>query len=220
MTTGHNMLARTRGLNQGNYPENRDDERIEALAGGEFIASQCLPRLATIVAQGNSWVVGSGAQTGLAVVPTTAGLLTLWNGESGNGRSLVIDSMLVYRRILDVTEVSIGTVWAQVIRPPMATPTDAALTIRSLSGGYGYGGRARTVATSTTLASRWDVIGQVDPVPTVAGSVFQTNDFNLLGRYIIPPGGAFTMSVSEVTATASAWNTTIRWHEVQLPLVS
>ena len=120
-----------------------------------------------------------------------------------------------------MTTNDLATVWAQIIRPPMATPTDAALTIRSLSGRYSYGGRVRTVASSTTLANRWESIGQIsNTTAAIAGSAWVQADINLYGRFIVPPGGAFTLTASEVTATASTFRFCIRWHEVLQPLVS
>ena len=188
---------------------------------GDLILSQGLPQKAEIIRMGNSWQVLGAASTGLTAVPTTAGLLTIWNGEQGNGNYLVIDSVTATKVIIDVTTNDLATVWAQIIRPPMTAPTDAALTIRSLNGRYSYGGRVRTVASSTTLANRWEAIGQIsNGTAAIAGSAWVQADIDLGGRFIVPPGGAFTLTASEVTATASTFRFCIRWHEVTQPLVS
>jgi len=215
------IAARVRGPDAGNYPENRDTEQFHMNSMGDQLLAQGLPEKAEIVRLGESWQMLGAASTGLTAVPSTAGLLTLWNGEPGNGKFYAIDSVTATKVIIDVTTNDLFTLWAQIIRPPMATPTDAALTIRSLNGRYSYGGRARSVATSTTIANRWEPIGSgANSAAAIAGSGWQQIDVNLLGRFIIPPGGAFTVSASEITATASTFRFNFRWHEVLLPLVS
>jgi hypothetical protein len=187
-----------------------------------MLATQTLPGKASLVALGDSWQVVTGtAANGITAVPTTSGLTTIWNGEPGNGKYLVIDSVVAYKLIADVTTIDLATIWAQIIRPPMAAPSDAGLVIRSLSGRYSYGGRVRSVGTSTTIANRWEPIGSIpNVVAAIAGSPWGVVDIDLLGRFIIPPGGAFTLHASEVTATASTFRFAIRWHEVLTPLVS
>jgi len=217
----HKLVGRVRGADAGNYAENRDTEQFHIDTMGDELIAEGLPARAEIVRLGDSWQTMGAASTGLTAVPTTAGLLTLWNGEPGNGKFYAIDSIACQKVIVDVTTDDVATVWAQIIRPPMAAPTDAALAIRSLNGKYSYGGRARTVATGTTLANRWDAIGVIPNVSAaIAGGVWSCMDKDVLGKYIVPPGGAISVTASEVTATASTFRFTIRWHEVLLPLVS
>jgi hypothetical protein len=216
----HKVVARVRGPDAGNYGENRDTEQFHIESNGSQLVSHALPQKAELVRLGDSWQVLGAASTGLTAVPSTAGLLTLWNGEPGNGKFFAIDSITATKVIIDVTTDDLATVWAQIIRPPMATPTDAALTIRSLNGRYSYGGRARTVATSTTLANRWEPLGQIpNTTAAIAGSAWAQADIDLLGRFVVPPGAAFTLTASEITATASTFRFCIRWHEVLSPLV-
>lgn len=216
------IIGRVRGPDAGAYAEGRDTEQYQLNSIGDHLIAEGLPSKAEIVRLGDSWQVLGAASTGLAALPTTAGLLTLWNGEPGNGKFYAINSVTCTKVIIDVTTNDLFTVWAQGIRPPMAAPTDAALTIRSLNGKYSYGGRARTVAASTTLANRWEPI--TSPIQSraeaIAGSAWQQVDIDLLGRHIVPPGGAFTLTASETTATASAFRFCIRWHEILAPLVS
>lgn len=215
------ICGRVRGPDPGNYAEGREYEEFHMNSLGEQLVVQGLPQQAEIVRLGDSYQVLGAASTGLTAVPTTAGLLTLWNGEPGNGKVYAIDSVTATKVIIDVTTDDLATVWAQIIRAPMATPTDAALTIRSLSGRYSYGGRARTVATSTTLANRWEPIGCIpNTTAAIAGSAWAQADIPLLGRFVITPGSAFTLTASEVTATASTFRFCIRWHEVVVPYVS
>jgi hypothetical protein len=215
------VLGRVRGLNPNNAPENREDEEFHISPLGDQLVAFALPDLAEIVRLGDSWQLMGAASTGLTAVPTTAGLLTLWNGEPGNGKIYAIDSVACTKVIIDVTTADLFTVWAQIIRSPMATPSAAALAMVSLSGKSNYAGRARPVATSTTLANRWDNIGNSPPgAAAIAGSAWQQSDIPLLGKYIVTPGAAFTVTASEITNTASTFRFTIRWHEIQIPYVS
>lgn len=215
------ICGRVRGPDAGNYAEGRDMEQFHLSSMGNQLVTSGLPAQAEIVRLGESYQVLGAASTGLTAVPTTAGLLTLWNGEPGNGKFYAIDSVTATKVIIDVTTDDLATVWAQIIRAPMATPTDAALTIRSLSGRYSYGGRARTVASSTTLANRWEPIGQIpNTTAAIAGSAWAQVDIPLNGRFIVTPGAAFTLTASEVTATASTFRFCIRWHEIVMPYVS
>lgn len=215
------ITARVRGADPGTYPENRDEEQLHINNLGDLILSRAVLPLVETVRQGETWQVLFGAGTALTGVPSTSGLGTVWNGEPGNGKYFVIDSVQCFRPIIDVTTVDMATLWAQISRPPVATPTDAALAIRSLSGRYSYGGRARTISSlGTTLSNRWEVIGQMGSVAAIAGSAWVSADIDVLGKFIVPPGGAFSLHASEVTATASGIRFAVRWHEVLTPLVS
>jgi len=217
------ILGRVRGLSPGLYAENREDEQFHVSPLGDQYIVQGLPEKAEIIRMGDSWQMMGAASTGLTAVPTTAGLLTIWNGEPDNGKIYVIDSVACSKVIVDVTTCDYFTLWAQLIRPPMATPTDAALARVSLCGKPNYSGRARNVATSTTLANRWDNLGNSLPyvggAQVVGGSAWQQLDVDVFGKYIIVPAAAFTVTASEITATASTFRFTIRWHEVVLPYV-
>jgi hypothetical protein len=220
----HKIVARVRGREVGNYAENRDDEQLHMAATGDGLIANGLPELAEIVRLGDSWVTGlTASATALTAVPTTAAIFGLWNGEPGGGRSYVIDSVMAVKFIIDVTTNDLFTLWGQQVRAPVATPADSALAIRSLCGCYAYGGRARTVTNAiATLANRWDSLdnGGNDQAPAIAGSAWRTVDIPLRGRYIVPPGGAFCMHVSEVTATASTFRLYVRWHEVRAHTLS
>lgn len=218
MTGIERILGRVRGLNPGNYPENREDEEYHICPTGELPIVEGLPERTEIVRLGDSWQMMGAAFTALTAVPTTAGTLTLWNGEPDNGKVYIMDSVAVTKVIIDVTTNDYFTLWMQCILSPMAAPTDAGLAKVSLSGKSNYGGRARSVATSTTLANRWINYGNSPPGATaIAGSAWQQLDYSPHNKCLIVPGGACTIHVSEITNTASTFRATMRWHEIQLP---
>jgi hypothetical protein len=215
------ILGRVRGLYPNNSPENREDEEFHVTPCGDCLTSQGLSELTEIVRLGDSWQTMGVAFAALTAVPSTAGRLTLWNGEPGNGKVYVIDSVNIHKIIIDVTTNDVWTTYAQILRSPQSAPTNAAYAIASLSGKSNYAGRARTIATSTSIANYWDAIGTTcNSAPLIAGSAWESQEIVVFGKYIVTPGSAFTLNVAEVTNTASTFKACIRWHEVQIPYVN
>ena len=162
----------------------------------------------------------SSAQAPLTALPTTTGALNLWNGEGANGKSYIIDRVQVSEIVVDATQSNMTAVFACLVRPPVATPTDAALTIRSLSGRT-YGGRARTTAAASVTNDGWFPIGTSAPVAAAAaGSAWKVTDIPINGLYIVPPGGQFCVAAAKVAATAGQCHFSIVWHEAQLIIKS
>lgn len=216
------IAGRVRGLFAGNYPENREDEQFHLNNRGDQIVAQGLPENTEIVRLGGSWqVMTSTAIAALTAVPTTTGGLNLWNGESGGGKSYVIDSVGMVDVVVDATQSNQSALFGCLIRPPVAAPTDAALTIRSLSGLNAYSGRARTTVNAAVTNDGWFPIGTSAPVAAAAaGSAWKSSDFPIKGLYIIPPGGMLALHAAKAAATASQVQFFIRWHEVQLIIKS
>lgn len=216
------IAGRVRGLFAGNYPENREDEQFHLNNRGDQLVAQGLPERTEIVRLGDSWqtMLASGVAP-LTAVPTTTAALVLWNGEGANGKSYVIDSVFNTEGVVDATQSNMASLMVMVGRPPVATPTDAALAIRSLSGRNAYSGRARTVVGGTVINDGWFPAGTSAPsAAAAAGSAWKTLDWNLNGLYIIPPGGSFNLHAVKVAATAAQCFIGVRWHEVQLILKS
>lgn len=215
------IAGRVRGLFAGNYPENREDEQFHVNNRGDQLVSQALPERTEIVRLGDSWqVMTSSAQAPLTALPTTTGALNLWNGEGANGKSYIIDRVQVSEIVVDATQSNMTAVFACLVRPPVATPTDAALTIRSLSGRT-YGGRARTTAAASVTNDGWFPIGTSAPVAAAAaGSAWKVTDIPINGLYIVPPGGQFCVAAAKVAATAGQCHFSIVWHEAQLIIKS
>jgi hypothetical protein len=211
------IAGRVRGLFAGNYGENKEDEQFHVNNRGDQLIAQGLPVQTELVRLGDSWAVMSAAGiAALTALPTTVAGLTLWNGESGGGKSYVIDSVGNSEIVVDATQSNMTALFVMLGKPPVAAPTDAALAIRSLSGRT-YGGRARTVVGGTVVNDGWFPAGSSAPAaPAAAGSAWKQIDWPLNGLYIIPPGGSFNIHAVKVAATAAQNLLTIRWHEVQL----
>lgn len=217
------IVGRVRGLNVAGAPENREDEQFHIAPYGDDYLAQGLPELAEIVRLGESWQLLTAAFTALTALPTTVAIARIWNGEPGNGKVYVIDSVAVFRPIIDVTTQDQFTIFAQNVKMPVAAITDSGLAKTSLSGKQNYSGRARhdTNVAASAVSGQWSIVGSSPQMPAaIAGGAWACADIPLRGQIIVPPGGAFCLHCAEVTATASALRAAIRWHEVQIPYVT
>lgn len=212
------IAGRVRGLFAGNYPENREDEQIHLNSRGDLLVSQSMPERAEIVRMGDSWQVStSSAIAPLTAAPTTTGALNLWNGEQSNGKTYVIDRIQVYEIVVDATQSNSTAVFAMLVRPPVTAPTDAALTVRSMSGRNSYSGRARTTVNAAVTNDGWFPIGTSAPTAAAAaGSAWKVTDIAVNGLYLVPPGGQFCVHAAKAAATAGQCQFSITWHEVQM----
>lgn len=216
------IAGRVRGLFAGNYPENREDEQFHLNSRGDQLVAQALPERTEIVRLGDSWqtMLAAGVAP-LTAIPTTTAALVLWNGEAANGKSYVIDTVFCTEGVVDVTQSNMTSLFVMLGRPPVTTPTDVALAIRSLSGKNAYSGRARTVVGGTVVNDSWFPAGTSAPAAAAAaGSAWKTLDWPINGLYIIPPGGSFNLHAVKAAATAAQCFIGVRWHEVQLILKS
>jgi hypothetical protein len=214
------LVGRIRGLAPGGYAEGQEEQQFHIGSRGDGLVVDGLPLLAEIVRHGDSWQVMSATYTALTAVPTTAAIFSLWNGEPDNGKSYVIDSVAVVKVLADTTQVDKTSAFYQLVKPPVAAIVDGGTVIRSLCGRKSYDGRARTIDGGTTISGRWDPAGTSPYDATaLAGTGWQTFDENMRGRYIVPPGGQFSVHRAEVTATSAKFRVTFRWHEVRLPIV-
>ena len=215
------MAGRVRGLFAGNYPENREDEQIHVNPRGDLMVSLGLPELTDVVRLGESWQVSNATGVApLTALPTTTMGFALWNGEPADGKSYIIDSVAVYDNAVDATQSNMTTLFVMNNKTPVSAPSDAALSIRSLSGRT-YGGRARTVTTGGCTNDGWFPCGTSAPAAAAAaGSAWKCLDVPLRGMYIVPPGGQFNLHSAKAAATATQQIWTIRWHEVKLILKS
>lgn len=220
------MAARIRGLFAGNYAENDEQSQVLTNNRGDLLIAQGLPELTELVRLGGSWQVASAAGlAALTALPTTTAGLSLYNGEQAGANSIcyAIDSFGSVEEVIDATQADTTAIFALNNAAPIATvPTDAALSIRSLSGRSGYGGKAKTVAGATVTNNGWFAHGpQALLAPAVAAANWKVNEVSVRGLYLVPPGGQFNIvAVKAAAAAALQQFYFVRWHEVRLNVVS
>lgn len=201
------------------YRSMGDEESLKVNEHGSLRVVGALPSLAEIVKYGESYQVKTATPRAAIAnaQPTTTAGLSLWNGENADGRCYVIERIGVLEVVVDTTQQNQLALFALNSLTPIAAPTDAALSIRSLTGRSGYAGKARTVDGATVVDQGWfPHANSVAGAAAVAGGLFRVTEANVAGLYIVRPGGMFSVQASKLAATASQCVFFITWHEVVL----
>jgi len=211
------ITGRVRGMNAGNYPENREEEQFHLNNRGDLLIAQALPERAEIVRMGKSYVaVGTGVAAGTAI-PTTAAALCLWNGENDDGYSYIIDYVgqwLSTGASSAAINISMGV---QLHLGKQSKPNGTAVTPKSLSGRANYGGKASVLYTNTSLTD----YGAGHSIGMAIICALTTNptlcqEIPVFGRYIVQPGCLFSIQPLCNAANSSASTPYVIWHEARL----
>lgn len=210
------IAGRVRGTAAGNYPENREDEQLHINNRGDQIVAQGLPELTEVTRLGQSFtVITATAAAPVIAIPTTAALLSLWNGEPDNGKSYIIDSVFAVKVANDASASAMAML-AMLNVGKIATAIANTLTPRGTIGQV-YNGTGRVAVGTTVVNDGWFPLGQnATSAPTATVSIGQAIDIPLRGLYIVRPGYQFNLSVLAAVATASSVQLGIRWHETLL----
>ena len=153
-------------------------------------------------------------------IPTTAGILSIWNSADDGGKSIIIDAVFGYA-------VAGGAVLYQaamiyVIGQTRVATNGGAIVVRRNNG---YGATSDSVAVCddvptldavTGVAVGWMSIGNsvTSAVISLGGlAIFERVD----GRIVVPPGRAFGLHVL-ASAVGTTWQVGALWHEKVLTL--
>lgn len=213
------IAGTVRGLFADNNPEGRDDVSVALNNRADVLVAPSMTELTELVRLGGSWQVAlSTGLAALTALPTTTAGLSLWNGEPSNGKCYAIDSFGSVEEVIDATQADTTALFAMNNKIPVTAPTDAGLSIRSLSGKSGYDGKARTVSAAAVTNDGWFAHGPQPPLaPAVAGANWKVNECPVRGLYLLCPNGMFNIVAVKAGAAAAAQQFYfIRWHEVQI----
>lgn len=188
--------------------------------GGAQIVVQDLPPRALLVGRGRSWQVKTAPVTPVIAVPTTASLLSLWNGEPDGGASYVIDSVFLHQVVITAAVQNVG-IMINVSGAPVTSLAGTLAPKPLRAGAAAYSGLAMVgaaVAINATdgVVGNWFPVGMT-PSPSNTLQIGTTVDFPLDGLIILPPKGLLALTAIAGAATASSVQLGIRWHEVKLP---
>lgn len=178
---------------------------------GELVIAQGLPPAAELVRFGESYtVIQASAVAPVVALPTTTAQVSLWNGESDDGKSYVIDSVFATCVVSAGAATGIGLA-GMLNNGKVSAMTADLTTIRGLAG-HGYAGKARVDLAATVVDDGWHPIGSsvVGPASQIGLNV----DVEVYGKYIVPPGGAFSLACLANTVTTITVKMGLRWHEV------
>ncbi len=191
-----------RGIARAQFAEG-DEARFHVTPGGEQLIAQGLPTETELARQGAIWCTVGSSVTPVIAIPTTAALLSLYNGEVA--KSLLI---IAVGALETTSEAAAGqnSILARNDVPLFNANPAGALLIFGTSGKQ-YGGKANAKASVTLGAiGANNQVGWV-PVGGHASRVTTTGvgvnaHVEMYGRWIVQPGGLFSISVIAQTAVA------------------
>lgn len=182
---------------------------------GDSLVALALPPAAELVRHGESYgIIAASAVTPVVALPTTTAQLSLWNGEPDGGKSYVIDSLICMVAVSAGAATGVG--FAGMLNKGRVTkPTSDLTSIFGLAG-HNYSGKGVIDLAATVVDDGWHPIGNsvIGPASQIAMNV----EVDVKGKYIIPPGGMFSMAILANTVTTITVKQGLRWHEVQLDL--
>lgn len=164
----------------------------------------------------------------VVAIPTTAAMLSIWNGESDIGRSLVIDRVWALR-IATTTAIASQAALIGALGQTKIVSLGAAsgLARNPLNGNGGSDSKsvsylnAVALDAATGVAANWRVLpGQTGGLKISAGAALVGGDFinaEVNGRIIVPPARAFGIHVM-APLVAETFLCGIEFHERKLQL--
>lgn len=190
---------------------------IRATRGGSLHIAQMLPSGALLTALGGSYQVMSvTAVAALVVRPDTTAAFTLFNDESGGGKSYIVERAMAFNLVSTGAQTFAG-IWLCVHPVGMTKPTADITAIKSLSGKSGYAGSAVLDTGATVIDDGWfpwGVSSEAEEAGVLPGGVMCAD---IRGRIIIPPQGGLSLHIVS-GLVGDTFTHGFHWHEVQLDL--
>lgn len=186
---------------------------IKATVGGDLYVAQSLPPYAVLSASGAGAICQmTAAAAGTTTIPTTTAIATLWNGEAGGGKSLVIDRIFCNTEAYDAGN-NFFFIWVCMHPSGMTAPTDDG-AIKNLNGGN-YGGSARFDSAATVANDTWNSWGNSLRSAAANADGMSNIDIPVEGRLTVAPTGGISLHIgcndSNLTGQVG-----VSWFEVQL----
>lgn len=191
------------------------DTSIKSTAKGDLYVAQGLPPYAILSKRGGGAIAQAiAAAAGTTVIPTTTALGTLWNGESGGGKSYIIDRIFCNTEDYDAGD-NFFFIWVCMHPKGMSAPT-ADITIKKMNGGT-YGGAARFDVGATVVDDTWYSWGNSLRSAKANADGMSNIDIPVAGRLTVEPTAGLSLHIgcndSNLTGQVG-----ISWFEEQIDL--
>ena len=155
--------------------------------GDLLVAAGSVPRYTEAARRGNGYsTMATGAVAALVVRPTTTAALEIQNVTPG--KVMVVDRLFTHWLVQSTTALGSGAgIYAMVTQPVSVQITDAALSIRSLSGKPPQNKTVLTAASTTVVDNGWFPYGYTAKHES-AGAVVPGGILEALveGRLLVP----------------------------------
>jgi hypothetical protein len=215
------------GLETG--PKGDDHQQLPLSEALAVLTASDTANYEEIVKIGRAFEVHTtAAVASVQAIPTTAAMLSLWNGEPDGGRSLVIDRAWALRIVTTTAIASQATIIGCLGQTRVASlGASSGLPKNPLNGNNGNDTKVVSYLTAVALdavtgvTGNWRVLpGQTGGLKISAGAATVGGDFanaEVNGRIIVPPGHVFAVHVFSPLA-AETFTCGIEWHERLLSL--
>ncbi len=184
---------------------------------GELLTAQGIPERMELVAQGQSWsaqIPAASAFTLLITIPTTRAELALQNSAPLGSNVVLVIERFWLKGVTSTASAGCITPLSQVVTPGTALVADNAAVLRnSLSGKPNYSGYGTLCIASTAtgcLTDKWNHHKCEYQASTTNIAICAEVDCK--GKYLIPPGGNFSMNAQESVSGGTAI-IGVEWHE-------
>lgn len=218
------IFGRIRQLLQGiDQASVGDDEQIALTEQLEQLVAMGSSPYGEIVKIGRAFETHTtSALAAVVAVPTTANMLSIWNGDAVGGRVLVIDRVWALMAVGTAAAGQAALIGA-LGQSAVASLASASLAINALNGNGGKDTKATNSTTAldavTGVAGNWRVLpGQTGGNKTGAAAtpgVYINAEVN--GRLLVPPGRLFAVHVL-ADVVGSTFTCGIEWHEKTMKL--
>lgn len=229
-------------LTQSGFPvPGPTNSEIEATVNplGHLLTAQALPEKAMLSSRGATVMATTAGSTtfsdSVQALPTTKACFILNNAESPGGKSYIIDTLSFATTVIDATESnghmlvgSLQTAPNVLVNGPWTTLTNTTCSLYKMNCNP-YNGKAN-VATTTTAANGFLTVvdNKVFTIGTTAsfgftavgGDLWISQEADIKGRIVLPPGCALGLSVVTLAIVAAQIIYGATWHEVQLPVLA
>lgn len=190
---------------------------IKASKEGDLHVAQSLPYGTVLTAKGQGYQAMSVSSVNALIVrPGVTAAFTLWNGESGGGKSYIIERIMAFH-LLSTAAQTFASVWACVHPVGMSAVVADITAIKSTRGKANYGGNARLDIGATVVDDGWfpwGVSSEAEEAGVLPGGVMCPQ---IGGRMVIPPTAGVSMQVVS-GVVGDKFTHGFHWYEVQLDL--
>lgn len=216
---GSNFLAYIRGVARAVMAEG-PDAVVHATSGGELLVAQGLPSEAEISRQGAGWMTIGAAVAPVAVIPTTAAHFSLYNKSTT--KSMIIAAVGSF----NATSMGVAGQCSLLVRndvPGVNADPAGVLIITGTAGANQWSAADGNAKASVTLAAigAGNNVAWVPAGPSISAVTTTTVGLNAhyecYGRYIVRPGGLFSLATLAQTAVGTA-QPYIKFYTAVLPL--
>ena len=200
------MQTKIKGLNQSGAEQ---DVRV---TDDGIVVTMTASQLWTAKGYGTQ-AMATAAIAGLVVRPTTTAAATLFNNESGAGKHLVLDRVMVHQLVSGAAETRFG-LWLCSHPTGMAAPTND-ITVRNHTSGGAAGGSNSIFDNGATVVDDgwfpWDDSVSGEPTGVLPGGQISAA---IGGKIIVPPQGGLS---AHIVASSVNEDFTIGFHWYEVP---